>query len=96
MSEFYLDDVKKYLRVQHDIDDKYIETLIILSKNYIKEQTGVEYHKCDTVYQHAIMLMVAHFYDNRASISEKNLVNVPYTLDCLIKHIGVRGEYKHE
>lgn len=83
--------LKKYLRIDYDIDDTYLTDLIDLSKKFIKEQTGVEYNKNDSVYNQAVLLMCAHFYDNRTPISEKAVVNVPYSLDCMLKHIGMRG-----
>ena len=41
---------KDYLRVQHNIDDSYIQSLISMSKSFIYEQTGVEYSATDKVY----------------------------------------------
>lgn len=86
-----LEEVKKYLRISYDQDDIYINELLIMSKQLIKEQTGVEYTQEDQVYKMAILQAIAHFYDKRESFSEKSAVTVPYTLDCLIKHIGMRG-----
>lgn len=89
-----LDEVKNYLRIGHDEDDTYIENLITMSKQLIKEQTGVEFKEEDDVYKMAVLQAVAHYYDKRESYSEKTAVAVPYTLDCLIKHIGMRGPIK--
>ena len=86
-----LEYIKKYLRIDFDGDDAYIGDLVTLSKNFIKEQTGVEYNANDFVYNQAVLLMVAHFYDNRSPLSEKAVVNVPFSLECMIKHIGMRG-----
>lgn len=88
-----LEYVKKYLRIDFNNDDAYLGDLITLSKDFIKQQTGVEYNAADTVYNQAVLLMVAHFYDNRTPISEKAVVNVPNSLDCMLKHIGMRGAY---
>lgn len=88
-----LEYIKKYLRIDFDGDDAYIADLVTLSKNFIKEQTGVEYSANDFVYNQAVLLMVAHFYDNRSPLSEKAVVNVPFSLECMIKHIGMRGSY---
>lgn len=86
-----LENVKQYLRISHNIDDAYIQDLINLAKSLVKEQTGVEYKENDDVYSMAVLQAVSHFYDNRSPISEKAVTQVPYTLDCLIKHIGARG-----
>jgi len=88
-----LKEVKEYLRINHDIDDNYIGSLIDLSKEFIKTKTGVEYDKNDTLYKQAILFCVAHYYDNRTSIIDKAIVEVPYTLNEFIKTIGFRGQY---
>lgn len=86
-----LSEAKQYLRIAYSNDDTFITSLITMAKQLIKEQTGVEYTNGDEVYKIAVFQAVAHFYDKRESYSEKNITTVPYTLDCLIKHIGLRG-----
>lgn len=88
-----LEKVKNYLRISHNIDDVYLSDLIEMSKSFIKEQTGVAYNEKDDVYTMTIQQVVAHFYDKRESVSEKSNFVVPYTMDTLIKHIGVRGDF---
>ena len=84
--------LKNYLRISHDIDDEFLETLLDMSKTYIEEQTGVKYNLKDNIYFHTVILLSAHFYDNRSFLTEKAVYQVPYSLDCLIKHIGMRGD----
>ena len=91
-----LEETKDFLRITYDNDDNYINELISMAEKYIEEQTGVEYKEDDKVYKIAILQVVAHFYDKRESVSEKNAVIVPYTMDSLIKHIGIRGPLKNE
>ncbi len=86
-----LSDVKKYLRVDFNNDDDYIEDLIKMSKDYIYGQTDVEYAENDLLYKQAILLTVANFYDNRSPISEKAIIETPMSLTQLIKQIGMRG-----
>lgn len=86
-----LQEVKDYLRVSHNLDDNFISGLIETAKQLIEEQTGVKYSDSDKVYKMTILQVVAHYYDKRESFSEKAAVTVPYTLDCLIKHLGMRG-----
>ena len=87
-----LEQTKQYLRISHDIDDQYITDLIEMSKNFIEHQTGIEYTEVDTIYEMCILQCVSHFYDQRSPIVEKAVTQVQYTLDCLIKDIGMRGE----
>ena len=83
--------LKSFLRITHDADDEFLETLLETTKTYIKEQTGVEYNPNDNIYFHAVILLSAHFYDNRSYVTEKSVNTVPSSLNCLIKHIGMRG-----
>jgi len=82
--------VKNFLRISHDADDELIEQLINTSKDFIKEQTGVEYDPKDTIYFHTVILLTAHLYDNRNFVTEKQVNSLPYSVDCFIKHIGMR------
>lgn len=87
-----LEDIKAYLRINHNVDDAFLESLVETSKDFIKEQTGVDFIYNDKVYEQCVLFMVAHLYDNRASVTEKATTEIPYTLDALIRHIKLRGE----
>ena len=89
-----LSNIKSYLRITHDIDDAFLTDLVETSKAFIKEQTGVEYTNGDKVYEQAILFYVAHLYDNRSAVTEKTVNTVPFTLDAMIKHIKIRGQYE--
>ena len=87
-----LEQTKQYLRISHNIDDQYITDLIEMSKKFIEHQSGIKYIEGDTIYEMCILQCVSHFYDQRSPIVEKTVAQVPFTLDCLIKDIGMRGE----
>ena len=91
-----LSDIKAYLRISHDIDDNFITSLVGTSKAFIKEQTGVEFVAGDKVYEQCVLFLVAHLYDNRASVTEKATTEIPYTLDALLRHIKIRGAIEVE
>ncbi len=85
-----LSDVKKYLRIDFDNDNDYISDLIEMSKSYIKEQTGKEYTAGNRVYEQAILLMVAGFYDNRTPFSEKAVDEMNcMSLKYMLNHIAM-------
>jgi uncharacterized phage protein (predicted DNA packaging) len=86
-----LSDIKNYLRIDHDVDDTFLTSLIETAKAFVEEKTGVKYIAGDNVYELAIKCVVAHFYDKRESVTDKEKEIVPYTMDCLLAHIGVRG-----
>lgn len=88
--------VKSYLRVDFSDDDTYLTDLISLSKRYIYEQTGVEYSENDEIYKQAVLLSVSHFYGNRSPISEKTVNVVPFSMEAMVRHIGLRGPLANE
>jgi len=88
--------IKGYLRITHTVDDTYLTDLIGLSKKYIEQMTGVEYSANDEVFNQAVIMCVEHFYDNRESVSEKAVSEMPFTLNSLVKHIGARGTLETE
>ena len=91
-----LDDIKAYLRINHDVDNTFLASLKETSKEFIKEQTGVEFQDGDKVYEQCVLFLVAHLYDNRASVTEKATTEIPYTLDALLRHIKIRGAIEVE
>ena len=74
-------DIKLYLKVDHDDEDSFILSLqkrlkiiyIMLDalKNYDNE-----------LYKHAIRILIAHYYDNRGLIGSTDLIK--YSLESII------------
>ncbi len=79
-----LEDVKSYLRVQHNLEDTFITGLINTAKILIKDETGVEYVENDEIYELLIKFIVQHYYNTRASASDKTVYEIPYTLKYLM------------
>lgn len=86
-----LTDIKDYLRIYFDDDDKFLTELIELAKKRIKAITGVEFSDTDELYKQCVRFYVEFYYNNRTSIAEKNYVKIPYTLECLMSEIQMRG-----
>lgn len=85
------ENIKLYLRIDYDKEDSLIEELIENAQTLIEESTGVKYVDGDKTYELLIKFLVQHYYDNRSSISEKAVNEVPYTITELMRKIGVRG-----
>lgn len=62
-----LNDVKEYLRIDHDAEDGYISVLLLLAKELCEN-----YLRCSIpdplpeVVKQAELLVIAHFYENRS------------------------------
>lgn len=86
-----LDKIKNFLRISHSIDDNYLNESIELAKELIKQKTGVAYSTNDLIFEKAIMMLVAYYYDTRTIITEKSVYTLPYTVDELLKTLAFRG-----
>lgn len=87
-----LDSIKKYLKVDHEVEDELIQDLIEWSKAFIKEKTGQEYDENDLLQKDLIRLLVAYRYYNRNAIGEKTLSEYPYSITELLKTLAFRGK----
>lgn len=67
-----LDDVKQYLRVDHSDDDVLIDSMLMAAQEYVENFTKRTYENdsyglvVPATVRMAILLLVAHWYDNRS------------------------------
>lgn len=61
-----VDEVKAHLRIQHDEEDEYIETLIAQAQGAAEDFCRTEF-SADAPHpvRLAVLLMVSHYYENR-------------------------------
>lgn len=91
-------DIKLYLKIDHTADDTLIDALLLASTSYINNKTGKTKAgetaiNLDPVYQHAVRQICAHWYENRGVEVPVNLTKVAHSIDLLIEHIAMCGEY---
>lgn len=69
VSEITLEDIKQHIRVDFNDDDKYLEKLLISAKSYVKNYTGLDDAKIDTIDElaHVVLMIVADLYENRGT-----------------------------
>ena len=61
-----LDEVKTHLRIQHDEENDYLETLIAQAQAAAEDYTRVEFSDyAPEPVRLAVLLMVSHYYENR-------------------------------
>ena len=91
-----LEKAKNYLKIDDDIteDNELITTLINAAGNYIQQSTGKRNNDNPT-YDLCILLIVAHWYENRMIYSAKpGAINqIPLSADALLKHISMAADY---
>lgn len=90
--------VHLYLRIDTNAEDTLLTSLLAAAESYIKQTTGKTLKgtaaiTTDELYNLCVKLMVAHWYENRAVQSPTNLTKIDYTVQALINHIALSGDY---
>lgn len=77
VSEISLETVKKYLKVENDLEDELINNILVASKNYIKNYTGLTDELIDTKEDISLVVLVLanEMYSNREYTVDKNTLN---------------------
>ncbi len=93
-----LEEVKKYLRVDDNEEDDVIQSLIMAADSYLKKSTGklmsgTNKIENDELYNMCLKLLIAHWYENRGVEIAGNLTKISHSVDALINHISMCGDY---
>lgn len=78
VSEITVDDLKSYLRISDDLsvdDKKYLSTILNVSKDYIKNNTGMDDIDKYSDLVIVVFVLCQDMYDTRALYVDKNNVN---------------------
>ena len=93
-----LADAKAFLRVEHNLDDSYITSLITVARSFVEEFQGrliavrvpaqgevAPENETPTAYEkQAMLLLISHFYDNRNPVTNAKFEEVPFTISRLL------------
>ena len=86
-----LENIKKYLKITHDVEDDLINDFIEWGKAFIKEKTGQNFDNDDYLMRDLLRLLVAYRYYTRNAIGEKTLNEYPYSITEILKTLAFRG-----
>jgi uncharacterized phage protein (predicted DNA packaging) len=77
ISEIKIADIKEYLHVYHDEDDNLISAILIASKSFVRNYTGLSSENLDAKddLSMAVFILSSELYDNRAYTVENTNVN---------------------
>lgn len=78
VSEITIEDLKSYLRISDDLSDddkKFLKTILNSSKNYIKNNTGVDDIDKYSDLVIVVFVLCQDMYDNRTLYVDKSNVN---------------------
>lgn len=95
-----LAEVKLYLRIDEDIEDELINSLISAAKSYIKSASGKTQTadgkplEEDELFKTAVKMLVAHWYDNRGTeYVGKTVSKIGNSFNMLLSQITVSEDY---
>ena len=93
-----LSTMKSYLRIDDTSEDTLITALISAAESYIQQTTGKTLKgtaniNTDELYNLCVKLMVAHWYENRAVQANTQLNDFSFSVQALINHIAMCGDY---
>ncbi len=79
-----LQELKNYLRIEHEEDDKLLENFKDMAQEYIKNSVG-EIDTGNKLYKLAEALLVGHWYDNReVSRIGNNSYDIPHSFKSIV------------
>ena len=92
-----LEDIKEYLRVDGDDEDRLITTMMEAGKEYIRSAVG-EYDDTDQTANILLAAIVQNMYDNRELMQSDQQVKkrIEYTFQSIILQLRLKYELKQE
>lgn len=109
MPALTLAEVKTFLRVDDDAEDDLLTAQITAAQTFVcgklsktrrllrngSEEPEYEEITNDELYKHAVKLLVAHWYENRAveAAGNKTVGKISFTVDAILTHIETCGDY---
>lgn len=80
-----LDLVKMHLRIEDDVEDTYLTHLMEVATHYATRVTRVVNDQdAPPTYEHACLLMIAHWHQNREAASGDLLKDIPFGVPMLL------------
>lgn len=83
------EDVATYLRA--DTNDATLSAIVDSAIAFITEATGKPYIVGDAVYELAIKMLSAHWYDNRGAVMA-SANDIPFSVETMLNHIKLVGD----
>lgn len=81
-----LENIKTYLRIDTSQDDLLLTTFIEVAKAQIYGAIEAK-DVSDPRFDHAVFLLVAHYYENRSATTESTLNEIPFGVLALIQQL---------
>lgn len=88
-----IEEIKKHLRVIDNFEDDVIQTFLEWSESKVKGSVTNETEKYNsffvdnTNYQRAVILLTAHYFNNRLPLSDRPQYNLTFGLRDALSHL---------
>ncbi|MBC1524120.1 phage gp6-like head-tail connector protein [Listeria booriae] len=84
--------VKNHLKVEHDFDDELIKVIYVpMAENEIKgavtQDAASDFFNKSPTYNGAVLLLTAHYYENRGATSMRDMKEIPFGILTLIQRL---------
>ena len=94
-----LTEIKAYLKIDSTAEDALISALLSAAESFVQQTTGKTLKgtadiNTDDLYNLCVKLMVAHWFENRAVQTSTALNDFSFSVQALINHISLCGDYK--
>lgn len=92
-----LEKIKKHIRVDHSFEDELIRDYMTWATEEIKDSVSTStdrnemYFENSVHFERAVVLLTAHYFENRLPMVETELKNLPYGITSAIHKL--RGGY---
>jgi len=84
--------VNEHLRLDGDADEDYVAYLIEAATEYVSALTQITNDEdAPRRYDHACLLIIGHWYQNREAVTEQNLQQIPFGARMLINQLRPVG-----
>lgn len=87
-----LEEVKEWLRVDHDEDDASIEHLIKASEQYLRNATGKEFDDSNELAKQFCLFLISDWYENRQLKGEKVGERVRTIISSMLVQLQYGGD----
>lgn len=90
------DELRDYARIDAPGEDDLITSLLAAAESAVRESTGKRRPETSgegAVYDLAIKMLAAHWYDIRTPVDSAPVREIPYTVTMLMNHISLCDKY---
>lgn len=85
----FLSEVKEFLRIDGDEDDRQLTSIIIAAEDYIKNATRSDVDTKSELYKTAAKLLISNWYENREPIGKAT--TLAFSLESILIQLSVRS-----